>query len=209
LLYSLIGGVGLTVVLIVVALGTFTDYFSPPGNFKNERISLSYGQGWVPQSVGSHVWCYSVGLECLFYMTTRPDIGLLVSLVEFSQPLTAFEFGESQWQFNLEDGSFEERDLKFDEFSLAGLPATAYMYYTVPTDGSTVEHYVVNIYFTDGTDGYVINMLSKTPCELESKIGAINEMLSTLRIASDTAWVDEDGYTEASDVELTIWACEA
>lgn len=208
LLYSLMAGVGVIVVLVVVALNTFSDYFNPPGSFHDERISLSYGEGWVPQSLGNHHWCYAIGIECLYYMTTRPDIGLLVAQVDLPQPYTAFEFGESLWQTNENDSTFVERDLDFDEFNLAGLPAVAYMYYQVRAEENSSEYYVADIYVTDGTHGYIINLASYSPCNLKSKIEAVNAVLSTLRIASDAAWVEEDGYTETSTVKLTVWACD-
>lgn len=179
----------------------------PGQTFQNDRILVSSAAAWETNPLQDHGWCHGEGLECLHFIKTRPNVGLLFTYVPLSDYFSSTYFAQFNWDDSVGDPVFVKRERVTQDVTIGGLSGVAQMYYQSENDENGGEFYMLDVYVADGLDGYVINAYANTPCNLSRKMAEVNAVLSTLRFTSTNTPVLEDGYTPASPVAITISAC--
>lgn len=195
-------------VLVIAFAGEFLgDLFPSLQTHQDSRIFLAYSSEWSLQDMTTHGYCKTNLDECLYFAKTSPNVGFLVEYIPLSNYRTAAEMAENGWQSEVDDPVFIRSNRSLQDLTVAGFPAVAQFYNQSEKDENGGEFYMIDVYFADGLDGFIVNIFANTACNLAGKIGEVNTVLSSLRIASRNGGTAEDGFTPASPTALTIPAC--
>lgn len=207
LVYTLFG-IGVVLVLIYgFTRETIIELFNPLVTFSDDRITLNHGAGWEVQPFTEHGYCKDVYDECLYFVKTSPNVGLLVDYVPLTNYSSSGEVADTHLDEGLNDATFPESGHQFQDLTIGGFPATAMLFSITEYDENGGEFYMVDIFIVDGLDSYLINLFANTACNLNRRIDDINTVLSSMRFRSTNVPTAEDGYTAATPVALTIPAC--